>query len=89
MKNPERVSGRGGKEGHLGAGDSGEGEEGGDIKWADGGQEVWSRGWGESVALAVGGPDCIVEVYMSEESEEGVTVLRQEGSSKSESCQEL
>ena len=30
-----------------------------------------------------------VEVYMSEESEEGVTVIRKGGSSKSESCQEL
>ena len=36
-----------------------------------------------------GGPDCTVVVYMSEESEEGVTVLRQGGSSKSESCQKL
>ena len=33
--------------------------------------------------------DCTVEVYMSEESEEGVTVIRQGGSFKSESCQEL
>ena len=41
----------------------------------------WSIGRGE--------PDCTVEVYMSEESEEGVTVLRQGGCSKSESCQEL
>ena len=31
----------------------------------------------------------MVEVYISEESEDEVTVLRQEGSSKSESCQEL
>ena len=37
-----------------------------------------------------GGPDSTVEVYVPEESEEwGVTVLRQGGSSKSESCQEL
>ena len=39
------------------------------------------------------GLDCTVEVYVSEESEERVTVLRVEtqrgGSSKSESCQEL
>ena len=35
------------------------------------------------------GPDCTVEVYVSEESEERVTVLRQGGSTKSESCQEL
>ena len=40
-------------------------------------------------SISRGGPDCTVEVDMSEESEEGVTVLRQEGSSKSESCQEL
>ena len=45
-------------------------------------------GWGESAALA-GGPDCTAEVYMSEESEEGVTVLWQGGSSNNESCQEL
>ena len=32
------------------------------------------------------GSDCAVEVYMSEE---GVTVLRQGGSSKNGSCQEL
>ena len=37
-----------------------------------------------------GGADSTVEVYVSEESEEGgVTVLRQGGSSNSESCQEL
>ena len=29
--------------------------------------------------ISRGGPDCTVEVYMSEESEEGVTVLRQGG----------
>ena len=41
---------------------------------------VWSQGWGESAALAEGGLDCTVEVYMSEESEEGeVTVLWQRG----------
>ena len=34
------------------------------------------KGWGESAALAEG-PDCTVEVYVSEESEEGVTMLRQ------------
>ena len=45
---------------------------------------------GKSAALAEGGPDSTVEVYVPEESEEGgVTVLRQGGSSKSESCQEL
>ena len=37
-----------------------------------------------------GGADSTVEIYVSEESEEGgVTVLRQGGSSKNESCQEL
>ena len=47
-------------------------------------------GWGKSAALAEGGPDSTVEVYVPEESEEGgVTVLRQGGSSKSESFQEL
>ena len=43
------------------------------------GKEVWRRGWGESEASVEGGPDCTVEVYISEESEERVTVLRQEG----------
>ena len=33
----------------------------------------------ESAALAEGGLDCTVEVYMSEESKEGVTVIRQGG----------
>ena len=43
-----------------------------------------------SAASEEGGPDCTVEVYMPEESEESVTVLRQGGgSSKSESCLEL
>ena len=45
---------------------------------------------GRECSISKGGPDSTVEVYMSEESEEGgVTVLRQRGSSKSESCQEL
>ena len=44
-------------------------------------------GWECSISSR--GSDCTVEVYMSEESEEGVTVLRQGGSSKSESCREL
>ena len=35
------------------------------------------------------GLDCKVELYMSKESEEGVTVIRQGGNFKSESCQEL
>ena len=44
------------------------------------GIEVWRRGWGKSAALAEGGPDSTVEVYVPEESEEGgVTVLRQGG----------
>ena len=41
-------------------------------------------------SISGGGPDCTMEVYVSEKSEDGVTVLRQEGgSSKSESCLEL
>ena len=32
---------------------------------------------GQKCCISRGGPDCTVEVYMSEESEEGVTVLRQ------------
>ena len=45
---------------------------------------------GRECSISRRGPDCTVEVYMSEESEEEVTVLRQVGgSSKSESCQEL
>ena len=44
---------------------------------------------GRKCSVSRGGPDCTVEVYMSEESEEGVTVLWQGDSSKSESCQEL
>ena len=59
--------------------DGGGEAEGVDIEWADGGQEVWRRGWGESAALAEAGLDYTVEVYMSEESEEGVTVIRQGG----------
>ena len=50
---------------------------------------VWRRVWGERAALAEAGLDSTVEVYMSHKSEEGVTVIRQRGSSKSESCQEL
>ena len=79
----------GGVEEQPGARDGGEGVEGEDIKWAHGGKEVWRRGWGGSAALTEGAPDCTMEVYMSEKSEEGVTVLWQGGSSKSESCQEL
>ena len=44
---------------------------------------------GRECSTSRGGADCTLEVYMSEESEEGVTVLRQGGSSKRESCQEL
>ena len=47
---------------------------------------------GRDCCISRGEPDCTVEVYMSEESEERVTVLRvgtqHGGSSKSESCQE-
>ena len=43
----------------------------------------------ERAALAEAGLDCTVEVYMSEEFEEVVTVICQGGSSMSESCQEL
>ena len=34
---------------------------------------------GQECSISRGKPDCTVEVYMSEESEEGVTVLRQGG----------
>ena len=44
---------------------------------------------GRESSVSRGGLDCTVEVYMSEESEEGVTVIRQGSSSKIESCQEL
>ena len=44
---------------------------------------------GRECIISRGGPDCTVEVYMSEESDEVVTVLRKGGSSRSESCQEL
>ena len=44
---------------------------------------------GEECSISRGGPDCTVEIYMSEESEEGVTLSGQGGSSKSESCLEL
>ena len=37
---------------------------------------------GRECSISRGGPDCTVEVYMSEKSEAGVTVLRQGGSSK-------
>ena len=38
---------------------------------------------GRKCRVSRGGPDCTVEVYMLKESEEGVSVLRQKGSSKS------
>ena len=44
---------------------------------------------GGSAALVEGVTNCTVKVYMSEESEEGVTKIRQGGRSKSESCQEF
>ena len=44
---------------------------------------------GQECSISRGGPDSTVEVYVPEGSEGGVTVLRQGGSSKSESCQEL
>ena len=44
---------------------------------------------GRESSVSRGELDCTVEVYVSEESEEGVTVIRQGDSSKSESCQEL
>ena len=46
---------------------------------------------GRECSISRRGPDCTVELYMSEESKEGVTVLLHGGggSSKSESCLEL
>ena len=48
---------------------------------------------GRECSNSRGGPDCTLEIYMSGEYEEEVTVLRvgtrQGSSSKSESCQEL
>ena len=44
---------------------------------------------GRECSISKEEPDCTVEVYLSEKSEEGVTVIRQRGSSESESCQEL
>ena len=34
---------------------------------------------GRECSISRGGPDCTVEVYMLEKSEEGVTVIRQGG----------
>ena len=44
---------------------------------------------GRECCINRGGPRCTVEVYMSEKSEEAIAVLRQGGSSKSESYQEF
>ena len=84
MKNPERGPGggeeAGGVEERPGARDGGEGAEEGDIERADGGVTgLETRVGRERAALAERGPDGTVEVYMSEESEEGVTVVWQEG----------
>ena len=46
-------------------------------------------GVGRECSISRGGPDYTVEVYMSEESEERVTVLRQGGQLQEENCQEL
>ena len=56
-----------------------EGAEGEGVQCADEGLEVWNRGWDERAALVEAGLDCTVEVYMSEESKEGVTVIRKGG----------
>ena len=80
LKNPERVRGGGeevkGVEGRPRARDGGEGAEGGDIEWAEGDKRFGDKGRAR-VQHQWRGPDCTVEVYMSEESEEGVTVLPQ------------
>ena len=55
--------------------------------------EIWGlkKRMGRECSISREGPGCTVEVYVLEESEERVTVLRvgtqQGGSSKSESCQ--
>ena len=43
-------------------------------RWRIGGLETWVT---RECSISRGGPDSTVEVYVSEESEEGVTVLRQ------------
>ena len=45
-------------------------------RWGIGGLET---GLMRECSISRGGPDCKAEVYVSEESEEGVTVLRQGG----------
>ena len=67
---------------------SGGGAEGEDIEWADGDKRFGDESGRES-SISRGGARLHREIYMSEESKEGVTVIRQGGSSKSESCQEL
>ena len=42
-------------------------------RWGIGGLET---GVARECSISIGGPDCTVEVHVSEESEEGVTVLR-------------
>ena len=47
---------------------------------------------GQKCSISRGGPDCTVEIYMSEESEEGVSFtsgVTAGGSSKNESCHEF
>ena len=77
MKNPERVWGReeeGGAEEKPGARD---GSGGGQREKIYNGQMGDKKFGDERAALAEAGLDCTVEVYMSEESEEGVTVIFQ------------
>ena len=66
----------GGVEGWPGPRDVGEEAEEGDIEWADGGIRGLETRVGQKCSISRGGTDCTLEVYMSEESEEGVTVLR-------------
>ena len=47
-------------------------------RWGIGGLETRVR---QECCISREWPDCTVEVYMSEESEEGVTVLRRGGGS--------
>ena len=42
---------------------------------------------GRDCSISIGGPDCTVEIYMSKEYEEGVTVL-QVGTRQEEQLQE-
>ena len=82
----------GGVEGQPGVRDGGEGAEGKDINGQMGDKRFKDEG-GAGVQHYQRGPNCILEIYMSGEYEEEVTVLRvgtrQGSSSKSESCQEL